>query len=141
MIEAIKYRWQLRKLNRKCDELSRLYKERIEKAQSSKEKDDLQADAGSEILPIKEEIDSLQTKRFLRLANKLLVPIPEHSNKKMCCERDYGYRYILTDKGIWEIKKLIRREKRERREGFIVWLPALAGILASITGLAAVLTR
>jgi len=51
MIEAIKYRWQLRKLNRKCDELSRLYKERIEKAQSSKEKDDLQADAGSEILP------------------------------------------------------------------------------------------
>ena len=124
MIEAIKYRWQLRKPNRKRDELSRFYADKEAESKSSQDKEIIRADAGDEIVSIIEEIDSLQTKRFCQLANRLLVPIPDRSNK-----------------GIWEIKKLIRQEKRERSEGFIVWIPALTGIIGAITGLAAVLTR
>jgi hypothetical protein len=141
MIEAIKYRWQLRKLNRKYDELSRFYAEKEAEAKSKDDREMLRAEEGSEIVPIIEEMDSLQTKRFCQLANRLLVPIPERGNEEMWCERYYGYGQTLTDKGIWEIKKLIRQEKRERREGFVVWLAALTGIVGAITGLAAVLTR
>jgi hypothetical protein len=141
MIEAVKYRWQLRKLNKKYGELSKFHAEKEAEAKSSNDKEMLRAEAGSEIVPILEDIDSLQTKRFCQLANKLLVPIPVRSNKEMWCEKHYSYGRTLTDKGIWEIKKLIRQEKKERREGFIVWLAVLTGIIGAITGLAAVLTR
>jgi hypothetical protein len=141
MIETIKYRRQLKKLNRKYDELSKFYDEKMAKAKSINDKEMLHAEAGSEIVPIIEEIDLLKTERFCQLADKLLVPIPEHSNKEMWREKHYSYGDMLTDKGIWEIKKLIRQEKRERREGFIVWLAALTGIIGAITGLAAVMAR
>lgn len=141
MIETIKYRWQLRKLNRKCDELSRFYADKEAESKNNNDKEMVRAEAGSVIVPVMEEIDSLQTKRFCQLANRLLVPIPDRSNKEMWREKHYSYGRTLTDKGIWEIKKLIRQEKRERREGFIVWLAALTGIVGAITGLAAILTR
>jgi len=107
MIEVIKYRWQLRKLNRKYNKLSRFHHKKIEKAQSSTEREELRADAGAEISPILEEMDSLKTKRFCQLANKVLVPIPDRSKKEMWIDKYYDYGSILTDKGIWEIKKLL----------------------------------
>ena len=139
MIEAVKYKWELRKLNRRHDELSRFYAEKEAKAKSSDEKQDIRAEAGSVIVPILEKIDSLQTRRFCRIANRLLVPIPSRNDKEMWSEKHYDYGHVLTDKGIWEIKKLIRQEKRERREGFSFWLVALTGIIGATTGLVAVL--
>jgi hypothetical protein len=59
MIEAIKYRWQLRKLNRKCDELSRFYADKEAESKNRDDKEMVRAEAGSEIVPIIEEIDSL----------------------------------------------------------------------------------
>jgi len=47
----------------------------------------------------------------------------------------------LTSKGFWELKKLVRQEKRERREGFTIWIAASTGIIGALTGLAAVLLK
>ncbi len=141
MIETIKYRRELRKLNKRRDELERLYAKQKAKAKTAKEIEELGAEIGSEIDPILEEINSLQSKRFCQIAHKLLVPTPDRTNENFWCQRHYDYGYILTDKGIWEIKKLIRQEKRERREGFVIWLAALTGIIGATTGLAAVLSR
>ena len=141
MVEPVKYRRQLRELNRKYDELSRFYADEEAKAKGSRQKEEVRAEAGSEIVPILEKIDHLQTRRFCRIANRLLVPIPDRSDKEMWSEKHYDYGHVLTGKGIWEIKKLIRQEKRERREGFAFWLTASVGIIGAFTGLAAVLTN
>lgn len=140
-MEAIKYRWNLRKLNKKYEQVAKFYAEKEKEAKTSEDKQLLRDEEGSEIIPIQEEIDALQTKRFCQLADKLLVPTPDLKNTEMWQEKHYSYGRTLTDKGIWEVKKLIRQEKRERREGFVVWLAALTGIIGAITGLAAVLTR
>ncbi len=143
MFETIKYRLELRKLNKKYDELSKFYAEKEAEAKTTNDREMLHAEAGSEIVPILDEIDSLQSKQFCRLAAKLMVPIPDRKYKEFWRQKQYDYRSILTDKGIWEIKKLIHQEKKERREGFVIWIAVLTGItgiIGAITGLAAVLS-
>jgi hypothetical protein len=147
MFEAIKYRWELRKLEKECNRITEPYDKR-RKGLSSQELEDLRFEIGSELSPVLEEINALKTRRFRQIANRLMVPLPESKDKELWEDLWKDLHYIggraLTDKGFWELKKLIRQEKRERREGFVVWLAALtsiAGIIGTITGLIAVLTR
>jgi len=140
MFEAIKYRWQLRKLEKECSTIEQSYVKH-RKGLSRKQLEELDAEEDSEIWPVLEEINSLKTGRFCQVANRLMVPLPDHKDKELWQDQSYGRGRVLTSKGFWELKKLIRQEKRERREGFVVWLAALTGIIGATTGLAAVLTR
>jgi hypothetical protein len=140
MFEAIKYRWELRKLEKECDRITEPYDKR-RKGLSIQELEDLRSEIGSELAPVSEKINALKTSRFRQIANRLMVPLPESKDKKLWEDLYYIGGRALTDKGFWELKKLIRQEKRERREGFVVWLAALTGIVGALTGLAAVLTR
>ena len=140
MFEAIKYRWELRKLEKKCNRITEPYDKR-RKGLSSQELEDLCSEIGSEISPVLEEINALKTRRFRQIANRLMVPLPESKDKELWEDLHYIGERALTDKGFWELKKLIRQEKRERREGFVVWLAALTGIVGALTGLSAVLMR
>lgn len=139
MFEAIKYRWKLRQLEKECNRIQGTYAKR-RKGLKGKDLAELHDEEGSEMLPVIEEIDALKTRRFCQIANRLIVPLPDYKNKELWCNRYYGRGRNLTDKGFWELKKLIRQEKRERREGFVVWLAALTGVIGAITGLAAVLS-
>jgi hypothetical protein len=140
MFEGIKYRWQLRKLENECSRIQGVYAKHS-KGLSWEKQQDLRGEEGSEISPVLEEIDSLKSRRFCQIANRLMVPLPDMQDKEQWQEESYGQGRVLTSKGIWEVKKLIRQEKRERREGLVVWLAALTGIIGAITGLAAVLSR
>ncbi len=143
MFQAIKYHWHLYKLNKKADEIQNCYKKLKEKAKGD-EYQSLQTEEGSEICPILDEISILKSKRFIQIANRLLVPLPEQSNDDFWDKTPYVNRRYLTDRGIWEIKKFIHEEKRQRRERFVVWiafLTGITGVIGAITGLAAVLSR
>jgi len=139
MFEAIKYRWKLRKLEKECNRIQGIYAKH-RKGLKGKDLAVLHSEEGSEICPVLEEIDSLKTGRFSQIANRLMVPLPDYNDKELWQDLCYSSRRVaLTSKGFWELKKLIRQEKRERREGFVVWLATLTGIIGAITGLAAVL--
>jgi len=140
MFEAIKYRWELRKLEKEQNRITKNF-EKNKKGLSGAELESLRADLGSESWPVLEKIDALKTKRFRQIADRLMVPMPESKDKELWQDLQYVGGRVLTDKGFWELKKLIRQEKRERREGFVVWLAALTGIIGALTGLAAVLMR
>jgi hypothetical protein len=140
MFDAIKYRWKLRKLEKELSKIGDNFAKR-EKGLIGEELERVEYDEWFELEPIYEEIVALKTKRFCQIANRLMVPLPDHSDKEFWKYRSDERTLILTDKGFWELKKFIRQEKRERREGFVVWLAALTGIIGAITGLAAVLTR
>lgn len=140
MLRAIKYRWKLRKLEKECSRIHQIYSKH-RKGLSGNELEQLNAEESSEVWPVFEEIDQLKSRCFYQIAHRLMVPLPDEKDKELWQEQSYGWGRVLTSKGIWELKKLIRQEKRERREGFIVWLASLTGIIGAITGLAAVLTR
>lgn len=141
MFEVIKYRWELRKLEKECDRIQDAYA-KLKKNAKGDEHERLHWEEGSEVVPLLEKIDTLKTRRFCQIAERLMVPLPESKDKELWKELNYiGERRALTDKGFWELKRLIRQEERERREGFIVWLAALTGIIGAITGLVAVIMR
>lgn len=140
MFEAIKYRWELQKLDKEYNRIEKNF-EKHKKGLSGEQLELLRAEVSSEIWPVFEKIDALKTRRFRQITNRLMVPLPESKDKELWKDLHYVGERALTDKGFWELKKLIRQEKRERREGFVVWLAALTGIIGALTGLAAVLMR
>lgn len=140
MFEAIKYRWELQKLDKECNRIEKNF-EKHKKGLSGEHLELLRAEVSSEIWPVFEKIDALKTRRFRQIASRLMVPLPESKDKELWKDLHYAQGRALTDKGFWELKKLIRQEKRERREGFVIWLAALTGIIGATTGLAAVLSR
>ncbi len=101
----------------------------------------LLAEESSEVSPVLEQIDALKTARFCQIANRLMVPWPDYDDKESWEDQHYERGRVLTSKGVWKLKQLIRQEKRERREGFIIWIAALTGIIGALTGFAAVLLK
>jgi len=89
MFEAIKYRWQLRKLNMQCDKIDKTFKKLKEEA-SGEDLEVLLSEEGSEMVPVIEEIESLKTKRFYQIAARLMVPIPDKRNKEFWCDRHFA---------------------------------------------------
>ena len=140
MYKAIKYRWELRKLEKEYNRIDKSFK-KDKKGLSGEQLEILRGEVSSEIWPVYEKIEALKTRRFRQIANRLMIPLPESKDKELWTDLQYVEGRALTDKGFWELKKFIRQEKRERREGFVVWLAALTGIIGATTGLAAVLSR
>lgn len=140
MFEEIKYRWELRKLDKERSRIHQSYAKH-RKGLSGTKLEGLLAEESSVIWPVLEEIDCLKTRRFCQDANRLMVPLPDYKNEELWKTIRYSGGRALTDKGFWELKKLIRQEKRERRERFVVWIAALTGISGANTGLAGVLSR
>ena len=133
MLDWMKYRWQLRRLEGEADRI-RVDYAKHRKGLSGNKLEHLHAEESSVVWPILEEIDALKSRRFCRIANTLMVPLPDRNDKDLWEDQRYGQGRVLTCKGIWELNRLMRQGKRERREGLLVWLAAL-------TGLAAVLVR
>ena len=122
MFEVIKYRWELHKLDKECNRIEKNF-EKHKKGLSGEQLELLRAEVGSEIWPVFEKIDALKTRRFRQIANRLMVPLPvskDKEDKELWKDLDYVGGRALTDKGFWELKKLIRQEKQERREGFVM---------------------
>ena len=143
MFEVIKYRWKLQKLEKECSGIRQAYAKH-RKGLSGKDLEELYAEESSVIWPVSIEIDELKTGRICQIANRLIVPLPDSQDKELWEDNPYARTKILSTKGFWELKKLIRQEKRERREVFVMWFAALTGItgiIGAITGLIAVLTR
>lgn len=140
MFEAIKYCLRLRKLETECSRIHGNYAGH-RKGLSGTELEQLLAEESSEVSPVLEQIDALKTARFFQIANRLMVPLPDYNDKESWEHRHYDRGRVLTSKGFWDLKKLIRQEKRERREGFIIWIAALTGIIGACTGLAAVIFK
>ena len=146
MINALKYHMELKNLHKQYYKTSTFYRVKIEQAQKEhKSRDEIQAlnsEKWHELQYIDEQIDSLVSRRLCRIANRLMVPIPDYGNEAYWVEMGaYDVGKVLTAKGIQEIRKNIRSERKERWEWLFVLLAALTGLVGAITGLAAVLSR
>jgi len=107
---------------------------------SGEECDKLDSQEEFELTEVDDDISALETEYLVENARKLLLPIPEYRLDGAMWKRSkHGGNFILTENGIAEIRNAIRKERRERREGTIVWLASLTGIVGAVTGLVTVL--
>jgi len=135
--------FELWKKTRELGRISKFYDKEIKKAKkerkSSREVDDLIAEAMLETELIEEEISGLVSQHLLRKARQLFLPVPQFEEKGIWEQgRNMGHWY-LTPNGITKIRGLIREETTARRKAFLEWASPLTGIIAATTGLLAVI--
>lgn len=130
--------------------LDRAYAQDISAAQKAKDTSivqSLQTDRRFEIDMHDEEEDAYVTKQLLKKARSLRVPVPhryedDNSESEHWYEGRYTGGWYLTNRGIASLREEIRREQKARHEiraQWVVWVPALTGLVGTITGLIALL--
>lgn len=132
--------------------LDRSYVNDIAEARKLNDKHKVESLEGSHRFEIElheEDEDAYITKKLLRKARRLRVPIP-HLYSEGSSLSDHWYegrntgRMYLTTKGIAALREEVRHElkaRHESRSAWIVWLSALTGVIGAITGLVAVITH
>lgn len=96
-----------------------------------------------------EEEDDFITRKLLKSARRLRVPVPHRYNPDKSAsdhwyEGHYTGRWYLTTSGVAALREEIRREQKARHESrsqWVVWLSALTGVVGSVTGLVALLVQ
>ncbi len=75
-------------------------------------------------------------------ADKLLVPMPDIKDHEMYFSYDFGGEEgsldILTEKGIYSLRNLIREECKARREVAAFWFTITTGLIGAAIGLVSV---
>ena len=139
MFEAFKYRCGLHNLYKKYNRIDKSF-QKHKKGLSVEQLEELRAETSSEIWPIIERINVLKTKRYLQIADRLMLPPLDSKDKELWEDMHYERGQALTNKGFWELNKLIRQEKRERWEGVRVWCTSLAKVIGAIAAVLAAMT-
>tara|TARA_R110001583_G_scaffold51269_1_gene160179 strand:- start:1800 stop:2111 length:312 start_codon:yes stop_codon:yes gene_type:complete len=98
---------------------------------------------------IEEEIDHHLSKQMLKRARKLRVPVPHRTTSdpdgdEFWTQGHQTGNWYLTVRGYADLRLAIRNELKERHElksRWIVWVPALTGLVGTCTGLLAVFSK
>jgi len=126
--------------NRKLKKLGKTFDPLIAQARKKGDEEKYQG-LISELLMERDfiDIDSLISRRIIRRANRLDLPIPSHRDKEAWEQNHTTGAYYLTAKSRADLRSLIRQEKRERFEYWGRWVVLITGLLGTATGLVAVL--
>jgi len=142
-MNLISYRWKLRKLHRSRAKTVEAYKRLQDNARKeNKAQDELESLVHEEMFEIDmidDDIESLESRFLIESARKLILPIPEFkTDGDAWVESRITGRYRLSKNAMTEVRTVVRKERKERREGMIMWLVALTGLVGALSGLLAV---
>lgn len=88
-------------------------------------------------------IENLQTKYYCNICQDLLIPIPDREDEKLYYQfnfdNDEGDIYIFTSIGFYHVRKLIREERKEKREAVGYWVALIIGVIGALTGLVSII--
>lgn len=136
------YRIKLFKYSRESERIRKFYAKDLEIAKKKGDRDEMQGLLSvlyHEQSEPEEKIKLLKTQYLISIANKMSLPTPPISGKDERWEESlFSAMHVLTNKGISELRSLIRQEKKERHEIIIRWLPIIIGLIGAITGLVAI---
>ena len=128
------------------DKNSRESKQAIDKARANganaEELHNIGYDFHIESIPLEDEMIQLNHAYYVKLAHRLLIPVPKFTIEGgdwVELESRPG-RYHLAPQVLHELRATIRREKKERRDGWLIWITALTGLLGVLSGLLIIYT-
>ena len=137
------YRKSLRKLSCKRDrEEKRLWKlvGEAEKTGGHEAANEEYQCESLDIMFIEDEIARLKTQYTISKAEKMSLPTPSVTDKDGLWEMgNYTRKWCLTNKGITEMRREIRKERKEILELWSHWATILIGLIGAVTGLIAVI--
>ena len=140
-----KFQGQRHRIQRWIDKLSRNEKKAEKEARSrgatATEIYNLGNEYFSEYKLAEEEMSQLTSNYYVALAHRLLIPIPEFKTEDGAWVESQirpGHYYLSPDV-LHELRSSVRREVKERRDVFIVWLAAITGLVGALTRLVAMI--
>jgi len=149
MIGWVKFVYEQRRIQRCMDKNSRERSQAVDKARAEGASAEELHAIGYDFFPVRklaeDEMILLNHTYYVRLAYRLLIPVPKFTIEGgdwIESESQPG-KYHLTPEALHELRASIRREKKERREGSLIWLAwlaALTGFVGALTGLLAIYT-
>ena len=144
MLDIIKYRSELRKLQKKREKNRKLYGKLIDELEKAKKSRDeiysLRHEQNDIEYYIDEQIIQVQHKLVVHQAEKCLIPVPEYSTKDGTWEESTTTgRWRLSQTTIFELKKAIREERKARREHWQSWVTLVIGLIGALIGLLSIL--
>jgi predicted SAM-dependent methyltransferase len=135
-----------RRIQAWTDRISKSYDEAMkgarERKASSEELDRIAHEHHFEHQVAEDELYKLQSGHLIRVANRLMVPVPPFKTKDGAwMESSIRGGWHLTPEAMHDLRAAIRAERKARREEWTVWVSLLAltvGVLSSLTALVAV---
>ncbi len=141
----ISYRLALFKLNRKRGEVVKAISKLAEEARKTggeRRAQEIWQTESFDIDMVDDEILGLVTRYLVNKANKRFLPVPSLSEGSDIWDRsNFTGKYHLTDKGIREIRKMVRQDMKENIEILSPYVTILFGLIGAATGLIAVIKR
>ena len=146
MLAYIRFRWEQHKIERWMNKISRAHKDAEQKARArgatAEEVHELGHDSHFEQLLADDEMIRLTSSYYLRLANRMLIPVPEFKTEGGAwMESQQTGHYHLTPQALHDLRATIRAEQKARREGWTVWLALGTGIIGALSGLIAIIKK
>ncbi|MGC2459250.1 MAG: hypothetical protein WA435_14785 [Gallionellaceae bacterium] len=146
MLNWIKFRREQHKIERWMDKISRAHKDAEknvrEKGASSEALYQLGHEYCFEHLLADDEMIRLTSSHYVRLANRMLIPVPEFKTEGGAwMESEQTGLYHLTPQAVHELRATIRAEKKARREEWTIWLALMTGVIGALSGLIAIIKK
>lgn len=145
MFESVNVFWKRYQLYRWTNCISRNRKKAEVNARAtnadSDEMEKVRNDHFFEHKVAEDSLHALVNNYYTKLTDRLLISIPKFDvgAEEWLESQQTPERYYLTLDALCDIRSSIYREPKERRDAWVVWLAALAGLVGAITGPAAIL--
>ncbi len=146
MLAYIRFRWEQHKIERWMDKISHAHKDAEQKARARGATDaelhELGHNSHFEQLLADDEMIRLTSFYYLRLANRMLIPVPEFKTEGgVWVESQRTGQYHLTPQALHDLRATIRAEKKARREEWTIWLALGMGLIGTLSGLIAIIKK
>jgi hypothetical protein len=146
MIDTLRFRYQMWRLQRRRRKISRLYDKMIAEQTKKKNstKDDLRRlehEVMFELHWVDEGIDDLISRHLLGITERRFLPRPrfEEDLGDIWVKSDVTGQIYLSRQAVSEVRAMIRKDTKERQELMLPWLSLLIGLVGALTGLIAVI--
>ncbi|MBC9883855.1 hypothetical protein G8O24_42030 [Bradyrhizobium sp. INPA01-394B] len=144
MFDYLRFQWELSKIQRADLKKFRKYEDWIKEAKAKKDSageiETLEYERNMDGIDSADEIRRLHSRYYTRQAARMLIPLPDASDKTMW-EHVPPNRVYCTEQGIMHIRSIVRAERKARLEMFLMWVPGVVGLLGGAIGLASILMR
>jgi hypothetical protein len=97
--------------------------------------DEIYLEYSQEFFILDDKVKSALSKYWIYRADELLVPEPDSKDLTMWETPMFGNR-ILTEKGVHELRKMVRTEIKDRHSVILPWIAAAFTLAVTLTGLA-----
>ena len=147
MIAWARFRLEQHRIHRWMDKISHAGKEAEEKARArgatAEELYELGHNSHFEHRLADDELIRLTSNYYVRLANRMLIPVPEFKTEGGAWleSQERPGLYHLTPEALHDLRAAIRAEKKARREEWTIWLAGLTGLIGAISGLVAIIKK